>query len=121
MNITQHLLIKLSEECSEISKEALKAVQFGLGNHHPDETRTNNDKLISEFNDLFAIIEMLNDRLECIENRASIENKKRKVIKFMKVSVELGLLDHRAYNEWVEDPDDKVHIDEDLESQHRDY
>lgn len=95
MNLEQYLLTKLSEECLEIGKEALKIQQFGMYSFNPeDPNMSNKDRLKHELNDLMAIIEMLNthcdlDYQPCNE---SIITKIGKVEKFHELSKDLGYI-----------------------------
>lgn len=60
MNRLQYLLIKLAEECSEVSQMALKCAHHGISNVKPEHTSPNSEMLKGELNDVQAIIEMLN-------------------------------------------------------------
>ncbi len=76
MNEREYLLVCVMEECSEIQKAASKALRFNLND--PDEIE-------NEFIDLVALFEML-QFVTLDEER--IAAKKKKVRKFMKVSIE---------------------------------
>jgi hypothetical protein len=84
MNKTQYLLTKLAEEASEISQAALKAQQFGFDSINPYNQYTNLESLHGELNDLWAIIEMLNENHNFMYAPSSdaIKLKKEKVEKF---------------------------------------
>lgn len=58
MNRLEYLLTKLAEEAAEVSKDALKASQFGLNSDYMGST--NREKLHAELNDLLAVTKMLN-------------------------------------------------------------
>ena len=96
MNRQEHLLVILSEECAELSKEASKALRFGLNDHEPEKIETNAQRIVAEFNDLFAIIGMLKDIGSLDEkelvNIKSIEAKKKKVEKWLNYSQSVGTL-----------------------------
>lgn len=70
MNITEHLLTCLSEECQEVAKECSKALRFGLEDQvtldptGPRGTQgpTNQEKLVDELNDLMGTIQKLVQR-----------------------------------------------------------
>lgn len=49
-----HLLVILMEECAEVQQAASKCFRFGL-------TEENHSNLLHEFNDLLAVVEMLED------------------------------------------------------------
>lgn len=60
MNHSENLLVVASEECAEIQKEIAKALRFGTDNHHPDEPeKTNGERIIAEFHQLRAVMDML--------------------------------------------------------------
>ncbi len=61
MNRKEHLLVILSEECSEVIKEVSKALRFGLENGYPGQSKTNQDNIEDELTDVFAVVEMLLD------------------------------------------------------------
>ena len=96
MNRQEHLLVILSEECAELSKEVSKALRFGLNDHEPEKTETNAQRIVSEFNDLVAIIGMLKDIGSLDEkefvNLKAIEAKQKKVEKWFKYSQRVGTL-----------------------------
>jgi hypothetical protein len=81
MNEREYLLVCVMEECSEIQKAASKALRFNLNDP---------DKIENEFIDLVALFEML-QFVTLDEER--IAAKKKKVRKFMKVSIETGRLE----------------------------
>lgn len=97
MNYTQFLLTKLAEECSEVSKAALKAQQFGLDSVNPVTLLTgqsNRDRLNEELNDLLAVLQLLNLsadlRFEADPDHQM--NKKSKVIEYKRYSQKLGMV-----------------------------
>ena len=104
MTLLQYLLIKLSEESTEISKVALKSVQFGLDDHHPQKAITNRQDICNELDDMQAAIEMLNEAgLGYTPNRENIERKKEKVIKFLTYSVHCGTVDTSALLKYIKE------------------
>lgn len=104
MSLGQHLLGLLAEECSEVQKIAFKAQRFGLEEHHPDHPETNREKLFRELDDLMAAVAMLNDvGVNYKPDPVRIAVKKAKVVHYMKYSVELGQVDHKALREYEND------------------
>ncbi len=97
MTRQQYLLIKLAEEASEIAQIALKTAQFGLGEKKPGQDETNIQRVQAEFNDLFAMVEMLNDEFSCgiaIDHEA-IEAKKLRINTFYGYSESLKMVESR--------------------------
>lgn len=93
MNKQEHLISRLAEESIEVAKECLKANSFGINDNYTGKSVKK--KIIHELNDLFAVIEMLQDEgalpMIIVSDRL-IESKKRKVIKFMKYAHKKGTL-----------------------------
>jgi len=95
MNRTEHLLCCLAEECNEVGQRVSKALRFGLSEIQPGQPLTNAERIVGEFLDLVAIIEMLEDENVLIIGTispATIEEKKAKVEKFMRYAEEQGAL-----------------------------
>jgi hypothetical protein len=103
MNLLQYLLSKLSEECNEVSKEALKISLFGPGDHSPDDPEkiSNVERLYRELNDLHGILELLNDTgFEYKPDPKAILDKKIKVLKYLDYSISKGMTDRDALYEY---------------------
>lgn len=94
MNITQHLLTKLVEECAEVQQIALKAQQFGLDDVAPNNLKSNIQRLHAELNDLWGVVELLNEEsgLDYKVDLDAIDKKKAKVRKWRNYSAQLGLV-----------------------------
>jgi NTP pyrophosphatase (non-canonical NTP hydrolase) len=58
MTRTEHLLSITAEECAEVAQRVTKAMRFGLTEIQPGQPFTNADRIMAEFNDLQAMIEM---------------------------------------------------------------
>lgn len=95
MNRTEHLLQILQEECNEVAQCASKANRFGLQDHEPGKTETNAERIVHEFNDLFAVMEMLRNEglIANVLDMKMIEGKKERVEKWLLHSAENGRLD----------------------------
>lgn len=94
MNKTDYLLTCLAEESGEIIQAVGKALRFGLEDGYPETERTNRTDLQAELNDLFAVVELLQDQKDLVGlDRAVINAKKAKVLHWMKYSTERGRLD----------------------------
>ena len=105
MTRIQALLGLLMEECDEVSQRASKAQRFGVeevqrGQEHP---RTNGERIMGETIDFVAVYEMLSEATggqvpsmeEVLKRRGFIEQKKRKVEKYLDYSIELGQVEPR--------------------------
>ena len=95
MNRFQFLLTKLAEEASEVSKIALKTQQFGPSERMPGQDLTNVERTHQELNDLFAIVDMLNEEFgfEFSIDGRHIHDKKKKVNHFYEYSKSLGTVE----------------------------
>ena len=62
---TKDLLILAMEECSEVIQALSKSIRFGSKSHHPNRKDTTNaDRVMTEYYELSAIIEKLQDKGE---------------------------------------------------------
>jgi hypothetical protein len=57
----EHLLLKLMEECAEVSQRASKLLQFGHSDVEPGHNVTNGRRFRNELNDLLTVIEMVEE------------------------------------------------------------
>ena len=87
MDIQELLLIKLMEECNEVSHRCSKIIQFGLNDVH--DGSINIGKLRNELIDLMATIKL--SGIDC-DDPALEEEKVNKIIKYAKYSKSLGKL-----------------------------
>lgn len=94
MNRTQLLLLKLSEECVEVSKECSKAIQFGLDEVYPPVGLSNRDRIRAELQDVFAVVQILNDELGLgfLPSPEAAEIKLHKINHYAQYSKDLGQL-----------------------------
>ncbi len=94
MNRIEHLLTILAEECTEVGQRASKAIRFSPEEVQPSQDLTNAQRIVYEFNDIIAIMEMLKEEgvINLIEDRTMIDKKKEKVEKFLLYSKECGTL-----------------------------
>jgi hypothetical protein len=95
MNKKEHLLTILSEECAEIIKDVSKTLRFGVNDHYPGICKpTNIESVYHEYNDLIAVVEMLNNEgvMPCNVDKLLIQAKKDKVNKFLEYSRDMGTL-----------------------------
>ena len=97
MTEIQHLLLKIMEECAEISQVCSKASQFGLEESHPDMDQNNLQRIRAEFGDLMGTVKYLYDvhgveiaaTKECMD---SMTKKADKLEKYLKYSKSLGMV-----------------------------
>jgi hypothetical protein len=94
----EHLLVKLNEECVEISKEVSKGLLFGISDRFPVVTISPSvkEKLIGELNDLMGVVHMLVEEGVLPENWQDRDKqlaKRVKVLKYMKYARERGRLE----------------------------
>ena len=61
MTRQEHLLTILCEECVETAQRATKAIRFGLEEIQPGQDLNNAQRIIYEFNDLMAVMQMLQE------------------------------------------------------------
>ena len=93
MTTNEHLLTIVGEECAEVHQRAAKALRFGLDEIQPGQSLTNAERIMVEFDDLLAVILMLQERalLPGTHSRR-IQEKKDKVAEFLRYAAECGTL-----------------------------
>jgi cell division protein FtsB len=95
MTRAQFFLLKLSEECAEVSQRALKQIQFGKDEIQKDQPMTNEQRLRSELTDLIAVMRILIEQGElgkqdyALTNEL-VEKKRAKIEKYYDYSKSLG-------------------------------
>lgn len=98
MNSTENLFIVASEECAEIQQCISKTLRFGVDDCHPDRPDSTNElELLTEYYQLQAVIEMLQEKgalktLSAEEIETIKVSKKAKVLKYAEYSKKMGLL-----------------------------
>lgn len=97
MNVGQFLLLKLMEECAEISQRASKQIQFGKTESQNGQGLTNAERLKQELLDLASITRLLHENKELPEVEeeeleVAYEKKRVKMQKYLDLSHELGQL-----------------------------
>jgi hypothetical protein len=85
MTRQDYLLICLMEECAEVAQRASKAIRFGIDGVQEGNPLNNSERIMVEYCDFIAVVEMLQDEgaIARIKTRREIEKKKRKVEKYM--------------------------------------
>jgi hypothetical protein len=94
MTKTEYLLIKLMEECNEVSQRCSKALVFRLDEVQDGQPNTNAERIMHEMADLVGVYQMLVElgELPAVEG-SLIDEKKDKVERYYKYSQELGVVD----------------------------
>ena len=60
MTREENLIVVAAEECNELAKELMKAMRFGPDGCHPDEPDiTNSERILIEYTQLRAVMDML--------------------------------------------------------------
>ena len=91
MTRDEHLLTIAAEECVEVAQQLTKALRFGMEEVQPGQELTNRQRIIAEFTELVAVLEMAGFPLQVVNGRV-IDAKVAKVEHFLKYSAECGRL-----------------------------
>lgn len=95
MTRKEHLLIIFAEECNEISQRATKALRFGINEIQEGQSKSNSERIKYELNDLFAVMEMLQEEEmlpHIMYDRDMVKLKRDKIEKYFKYCEEIGTL-----------------------------
>lgn len=94
MNRTEHLLTTLAEECAEVAQRCSKAARFGLSEVQPGQDLTNAQRILQEWYDAIAVLQMLiaDGALPVPASHESVLAKKEKVERFLVYSAQCGTL-----------------------------
>lgn len=96
MNRREHLYTILQEECAEIIQCVSKIKRFGLTNTQPSSGKLNLEILNDELNDLFAMLDLLQEEGIPIKvDMKKIRAKQIKVDHYLEVSKKAGTLHGR--------------------------
>ncbi len=95
MNIKEHLLVILAEECAETAAMVSKCLRFGPEEIYDGQPLTNAERLVIEFNDILAVMEELEDLgvIGVIRDQNLINAKKLKLTQYMNYSKQLKTLE----------------------------
>lgn len=98
MNRKELLLTILAEECVETAQRVSKAIRFTPEEVEPNQSATqlsNAERIVYEFNDIVAVMEMLQDEgvLPMVYDAGAVKLKKEKIEKWLKYSYDRGTLD----------------------------
>lgn len=88
------LLTLLSEECIETAHRVSKAIRFTLDEVQPGQDLNNSQRILYEFNDIVAVMEVLKDEgiFSNLLDREMIDKKKEKIFKYLNYSQKVGAL-----------------------------
>lgn len=86
MTRNEHLLTAFAEECVESAQRATKALRFSLGEVQPGQLQDNAQRLLQEFLEAIALLEMMQDeKLIPVHDAEWVEEyKARKKLRFEK-------------------------------------
>jgi len=92
MDKVEHLLVCISEECSEVIKAISKALRFGLNYNHPSKNITNLTNIEMELDDLSGVLVALREEagIELKSLPQRIIEKKKRVKEYMNHAREIG-------------------------------
>lgn len=92
MTRNENLLTILSEECVETAQRVSKALRFTLEEIQPEQELTNAQRIVYEFNDILAVMEILQEEgvFDKVIDREAIDKKKIKVAKYLAYSAQVG-------------------------------
>ncbi len=95
MNRTELLLTLLNEECVETAQRVTKALRFTLDEVQTGQSLSNAERIVYEFNDILAVMEVLEEEgiLKNVRDPEMIEKKKDKIKKYIEYSKKMGVLD----------------------------
>lgn len=94
MNLQQLLFLKLAEECNEVGQECSKIMQFGMDEIYAPIGISNRDRLRGELQDLFAIVQILNEEFDLgfVPSPEAVEVKRAKIMHYAQYSADIGLV-----------------------------
>ena len=93
MNRFEHLQTIAMEECSELQQATSKAKRFGLNDRGQPDSPTNAEQMQKEFNDILAVVDMLNDSgMDLHRDPKLVREKMQRVEKYLLYSKERGTL-----------------------------
>lgn len=89
----------------EVAQRASKALRFGLDEIQPDQPLTNAERIMVEFDDLLAVVQMCQERaLLPYGAQERVQAKKDKVAKFLNYSRECGTVSDTDGNTYTITP-----------------
>jgi hypothetical protein len=95
MNRDEHIRLIAAEECMEVAQRLSKALRFGMTERQPGQPLDNRERVIEEYNDLVAAMELAGFPLQVINGR-KVDAKLEKIERFLIYSAECGTLKEDA-------------------------
>jgi NTP pyrophosphatase (non-canonical NTP hydrolase) len=93
MNLQEHLLTCMAEECVETAQRITKALRFGLHEVQPGQALSNLERINVELTDLLGVASLLCDHgVDIDPDPDAFVFKKAKVMKFAAYAREQGAL-----------------------------
>lgn len=94
MNINEHLLVCLAEECAEVQHAIGKALRFGLTDHWDEKNITNGEAISLEIIDVLAVVGLLQEFgvITDVFDETQFERKQEKVRRFMAYAKSKGTI-----------------------------
>lgn len=94
MTKTEILLTILGEECNETAQRVSKAIRFTLDEVQDGQDLTNAQRIVYEFNDIVAVMEILKEDgiFDKVIDTDAINKKKEKIKKYLNYSISLGTI-----------------------------
>ena len=98
MNLTEHHLVLLMEECAEVAQRASKQLRFGRDEVQPGQSLSNGERLREELLDVYACVEFLVEagEVEPIDRAHVVlhmANKEQRIASMLALSRTQGRLD----------------------------
>jgi len=89
------LLTLLGEECNETAQRVSKAIRFTLEEIQRGQNLTNSERIVYEFNDIVAVMEILHDEglVDKVLDPIAIAKKKLQVLEYIEYSRKLGVIE----------------------------
>lgn len=91
MTRQEHLRLHAMEEAIELAHRLSKALRFGMGQTQPGQPFTNEARVLHEFTDLIAVMELVGVPLSMVADE-EIKAKHAKVEKYLQLAHEQGTL-----------------------------
>jgi ribosomal protein S8 len=94
MTRSELLLTVLAEECNETAQRVSKALRFGLNEVQRGQDLTNAQRIVYEFNDIMAVMDILRQEgfIENVIDADAIQKKKDKLAEYMDYSQKCGVI-----------------------------